>query len=132
VAKSPDGTIWIATNKGLNQFNKLTNEFKVFKHDPADINNPSNNDISAVCVDKTGNVWIGTWEGGLNLYIPKLNKFIHFKHNPDDNYSLSNDIVMSIYCDKQGTIWVGKWGGGLDKVNLPDQLSISQGTFDPD
>ncbi|MBN1950076.1 MAG: hypothetical protein JW801_02680, partial [Bacteroidales bacterium] len=118
--ETPDGIIWLATNKGLNKFDKSTGTFTAYTHDPADRNGLTTNDISAVCSDNQGNIWIGTWGEGLSVFHPGTGKFLHFRHNPRDARSLGNDIIMSLFCDKKGTIWVGTWGGGLSRLNIPE------------
>ena len=134
ITESEDGLIWIATNNGLNIYDKRTNQFLVLHHDNTNENSLSLEDVCAVCSDKNGNIWVGTWEGGLNLYDRASGNFLHFKNNPNDNTSLSNNIVMSLFCDQQGTIWIGTWGGGLNRVvysKTPsaDDITSSQISF---
>ena len=120
LAESEDGLIWIATNNGLNIYDKKTNQFTVLHHDDNDENSLSLDDVSSVCPDKNGNIWVGTWEGGLNLYERSSGIFLRFKSNPKDKTSLSNDIIMTLFCDQQGTVWIGTWGGGLNRVIISE------------
>ncbi len=116
IEESPDGTFWIATNNGLNHYDKKRNEFTVYTNNPKDPYSISHNVVSSVCIDKNGDVWAGTWDGGLNKFDLKTNKFTRFKYDPKDRYSISYNIVTELYCDHSGQIWVGTLGGGLNKI----------------
>lgn len=123
IAQGHDGSIY-ASAYGLYRINKNTGEVKAYLHDPSDINSLSGNYISAVCADKNGYIWAGTWEGGLNRIDPETDSVIRFFHNPSDPNSLSHDVIMSLFSDNAGTVWVGTWGGGLNRiVSRPDQDS---------
>jgi signal transduction histidine kinase/ligand-binding sensor domain-containing protein len=116
IAESPDGTLWIATNNGLNHFDKKKNEFTVYRNNPKDPYSISNNVVSSICIDKNGDIWAGTWDGGLNKYDLKTKKFTRFLKNPKDRVRISYNIVTELYCDHLGQIWVGTLGGGLNKI----------------
>lgn len=118
---SPDGLLWIAANNGLNVFDKKTNTFRHYKHNPLDANSLSYNDISTVGSDRKGNIWIGTWGGGLNYLDRRTGKILRFKNSLSDNQSLSHNIIMNIYCDRRGDMWIATWGGGLNYIDIPDQ-----------
>ena len=59
------GYLWIGTQDGLNRYDGYG--FKIYKHDPDDLNSLSHNSILSMGEDKNGSLWIGTWGGGLNL-----------------------------------------------------------------
>ena len=61
--------IWIGTDGGgLNLFNPVSGEFKIFKHDPLNPNSISGDVIRCVCEDNDYNIWLGTWASGLCCY----------------------------------------------------------------
>ena len=64
----------------------------------------SNTNITSICQDKSGYIWIGT-ENGLNRFDGY--KFTVYKNNPQDSTSLMFNIVNKVFCDKSGTLWVG-------------------------
>ena len=64
----------------------------------------SNTNITSICQDKSGYIWIGT-ENGLNRFDGY--KFTVYKNNPQDSTSLMFNIVNKVFCDKQGNLWVG-------------------------
>lgn len=121
IAETADGSLWIATQNGLNRYDKKTNQFHTYLHDPDNPKSISNNNVSSLCIDRKGNVWAGTWEYGLNMLDPESHEFVRFIHKPNDAFSLSHNIIMELYCDLSGTLWVGTWGGGLNKIEVMEE-----------
>ena len=60
------GFMWFGTQDGLNRFDGYN--MKIYSHEPGDSTSLSGNHIEAICEDKYGNLWIGTWSSGLNRY----------------------------------------------------------------
>jgi len=80
---------------------------KMYRHDPDDPSSLSHNIVRAMFLDKSGNLWLGTYGGGLNQYDREKDAFIRYQHDPDDPHSLSSNMIRSVYEDRAGTIWVG-------------------------
>ncbi len=98
------GFMYFGTEDGLNIYDAYS--FKVLRKSE-NPNSLSYNDITALCEDKLGRLWIGTFNSGVNLYIPWKKKFIRFNYNEDNLNSLSNDNINAVVEDKEGNIWVG-------------------------
>ena len=64
----------------------------------------SNTNITSICQDKSGYIWIGT-ENGLNRFDGY--KFTVYKNIPEDSTSLMFNIVNKVFCDRNGHLWVG-------------------------
>lgn len=64
----------------------------------------SNTNITSICQDKSGYIWIGT-ENGLNRFDGY--KFTVYKNDPQDTTSLMFNTVNKVFCDKSGNLWVG-------------------------
>lgn len=59
------------------------------------------------CEDKSGNIWIGTFDSGINIFKKNDNLFVHIK----DNYlpsGMQNNRVRSIYQDSEQDIWIAR------------------------
>ena len=68
----------------------------------------SSNQISTICQDKVGYIWIGT-EYGLNKY--DSYRFTNYLHNDNDSNSISSNIVTFLFNDSKGNLWVGTQKG---------------------
>jgi len=78
--------LWIGTwASGLNRFNRTTETFKSFLHNPNDPSSLGSDIIYTSYEDKKGRLWIGTDEG-LDLLDIKSNKFKHYYFS-DKSYS---------------------------------------------
>ncbi|MBK9099542.1 MAG: response regulator [bacterium] len=110
--------MWIGTyDKGLNQWNRTTNKFTHYQHNPNDPNSISDNRITDIHEDKSGDLWVATYFGGLNKFDRKTEKFYSYRYDPSDPNSISEDIVISIAEDPSGILWVGTPDNGLHKFD---------------
>ena len=79
--------------------------------------------ISDICQDSKGKVWIATNGGGISFYYPDENK-IQSLDNIKGYRELNEDYVNVIYEDQQGIIWIGYSWKGLNKV-VPSKFHFS-------
>ncbi len=110
------GTFWIGTASGIANTNPYRHKFPLLKF-PDNIPRASFNQLRALCVDRSGDLWCGTRGGGL-VYVPEgSNKFIRFQYSPNDPNSLSHNFV-SVLCEQRNdTLWIGTQGGGLNRMD---------------
>ncbi len=123
VMQDSEGIIWVTTTDGgLNKYDKNTNSFRAYKHDPDDATTISSNFITAtfgkqhLIEDRNGFIWVGT-ERGLNKLDKDSETFTRYQHDPDDPASLSSDVILTVFEDSQGIIWVGTNHTGLDRFD---------------
>lgn len=73
----------------------------------------SSNQITDICQDKTGYIWIAT-EYGLNKYDGyRFTNYLHDKNNPA---SVNSNNIVVLFVDNMGSMWVG-CGTGLCRYN---------------
>lgn len=117
--------VLLGTGLGFYQFNLATNEYFGFLPEAGNPNSLNHPNVSAICWDRSGALWIGVYGNGLNkLKLPlgvadlkKTNgKFVHYKNNPDDDRSISSNTITVIYQAQNGIIWIGTLDGGLNKL----------------
>ncbi|MCX7797548.1 MAG: ATP-binding protein [Melioribacter sp.] len=102
------GEILIGTfGGGLNIYNKKTNTFTVYKHNPNNPKSISSNNIWCIFQDSKGNIWIGTDDGGLNRFDISKGDFYHYKRNLKDPNSISSNKILNITEDSKGNLWIG-------------------------
>ena len=72
--------------------------------------------ITSSLLDRSGNLWLGTWGGGISKFDGV--SFTNFT----TAHGLSNNLVHCLAEDKDGNIWIGTEGGG---VSIYDGYSFS-------
>ena len=72
-------------------------------------------------VDKSGNLWFGTYGGGVSCYNGK--SFVNFTSKD----GLAHNVVFSILQDKIGNLWFGTYGGGVSCYNGNRVEAIERG-----
>ncbi|HNB57805.1 MAG TPA: two-component regulator propeller domain-containing protein, partial [bacterium] len=129
--------VWVGTRLGLDRIDFNSNTKLFFRHNPNDVSSLSDNEIRALCEDRSGNLWIGTYGGGgLNKLDLKPVKFNHIRHKPDNPNSLINNIVRSFWEDSDGILWIGthdglnRYDAGTDRFTAyragPGRLSSNE------
>jgi ligand-binding sensor domain-containing protein/signal transduction histidine kinase len=122
VMEDKAGIIWVATNNGLNSFDRNTGIFKRFQHDPRNNHSISSNNLvffegKGIKEDEEGNLWIST-NKGLNKLSRDRTVFTPYFHDPNNAYSLSTNFIFALEIDRTGVLWAGSWHGKLNKANL--------------
>ncbi len=111
------GNLWLGTGAGLGYYDRETDTFTQYQHNPQDPNSLSGNEIVNLFLDMDGVLWAGSFYDGLNRFSPGSGTFVNFRHDPQAPDSLSNDSTVSIFQDGQGTLWIGTDGGGLNRYD---------------
>ena len=123
IVEDAQGALWIGTwGGGLDRYDRQTDQFVHFRHDPANPASLSSNIVLALLLDSRGTIWIGTEDGGLDQ-MDSPGHFRHFVHRDGDDKSLGSNNVKGLFEDADHQIWVATIGGGL---NLLDRKT---GTF---
>ena len=116
------GDLWLAIkNSGVARWNRATDRFTTFRHDPARAAaSPSSDAVRQLLVDRRGHVWLATTGGGLNEFDPATGTFQHYRHDAARADSLSSDVVTALWQTPGGELWVGtddglnRWLGKTD------------------
>ena len=112
MSQDSQGSIWIATDYGLNRFDGY--HFQTFLHNDADSTTIGNNVVVTLFRDSDGHLWVGT-NKGLDLYRPDNETFIHYRF-PDG----ISPRVSTLYQRKDGTLLVGTAGYGVFSLKSVD------------
>lgn len=126
---------WIGTWEGLLKFNRQTNQYVWFKNIPGDSNSLSNNFVTAIEGNQSGEIWIGTRYEGLNKLIltPEHTnfKFSWFQSFDNKQNAINNNYISSLFIDTNNKLWIGTEGGGLnryiEKTNNFSSITETQG-----
>jgi signal transduction histidine kinase/ligand-binding sensor domain-containing protein/DNA-binding response OmpR family regulator len=116
-----EGFVWIGTYAGMQRFDGY--EFRDFTYDPEEDNSISDNFISSLFEDDSGNLWIGTQANGLDVFNKKTEVFRNFRNEPGMTNSLAGNHIPRaskvITEDREGFIWVNT-ENGLNRISPVD------------
>ncbi len=123
ILKDKTGTLWVATQGGLSSITTNKDGQKVFKNYKY---NPNNSDgipfaeITSICEDSSGNIWLGGRFSGLVKLDRESDKFRVYVNISDQNSLSDNDIYSLLTSKYEGgnTIWIGTDYGGLNKFDI--------------
>ena len=76
----------------------------------------SSNQITKICQDSAGYIWIGT-EYGLNKYDGY--RFTNYLYDKNDTTSIQSNNVVTLFVDRRGGFWIGT-GMGLSRYNAEE------------
>jgi signal transduction histidine kinase/ligand-binding sensor domain-containing protein/CheY-like chemotaxis protein len=123
IVEDRQGYLWIGSwGGGVDRFDRSTERWVHFRHNPADPHSLSSNIVLCLLLDDQGRLWVGTDDGGLNR-MDSPGRFTHFVHRPGDRRSLSDNSVKAVLEDASHHIWAATVNGGLDL------LDAATGTF---
>jgi signal transduction histidine kinase/ligand-binding sensor domain-containing protein len=97
--EDPKQNMWICTEDGLNVFDRRTSSFRVYDFpDKA---------ISAICVDRQGNLWVGSNKYGVYYCKPDGSVIQNF----DNTNGLPGNRIHAIIEDNNGNMWFSTSNG---------------------
>ncbi len=111
VHEDQDGILWIAAVGGLGRMEPSTGRVQRYVHAPGDTTGLSSMDLLAVHRDRTGYVWVGTFNAGVNRLNARSGEVVQFRHDEADASSLSHDRVFAIHEDGRGRLWIATNNG---------------------
>lgn len=129
ILEDKQGNMWFGTyTGGLNKYNKKTEQFTHFKHNPDDSTSISSNFIWSIIEDREGFIWLATSGGGINKFDPKTGKFKRFL-NSGDPKSIGSNVIIFCHEDYLGQLWLGTYNRGL---NLYEKETGQFKHYEPD
>ncbi len=116
LAVSKDKQLLVATLRGVNIYNPITDSFERLTHEKSYTgrNTLNSNFVNCILVDDE-HIWFGTETGGINKLTPRRLSVRNFLHNRENPASLSPNPVNAIYEDRYGNLWIGTVEGGLNR-----------------
>lgn len=114
--RKSDAEYWIGAESGIYIYNGNTKQFSQIQKDR---NNPyglTDNAVYALCKDKEGGVWIGTYFHQLSYLPDAYFKFRTFAAGKT-HHDMSGSIIREFCKDKYGNLWIGTEDAGLNRFN---------------
>ncbi|AQG81026.1 hypothetical protein AWR27_17885 [Spirosoma montaniterrae] len=107
-ARDTRQTLWIGTDDGLLRVPQ--GDLSRAVHQPAQPDQEqglSSHAVKSLLTDRSGNVWVGTWEGGLNVAYHEAEHFRTLTRKD----GLPERKVTAIGGDRSGGVWLGSSAG---------------------
>lgn len=114
--------LWIATDRGLNRYNRDDGSFKRYFHDPKDPNSIAGHLVKSITEDDAGNLWLATFNG-LSKLNPERTQFNTYQQETNNPQSLHSNDLVKVYIDRAQNVWVGSNSKGIA------MLDTSHGVF---
>jgi ligand-binding sensor domain-containing protein/signal transduction histidine kinase len=109
--------LWVGTDlEGLKWLDPVSQRFVGYTSQPLDRHSLSDNQVSAVRIDRTGTLWVGTMFGSINRADLASGGFGSFTLLPGEQGTQLSNIsrkVRSIATGADGRLWLGTIGAGL-------------------
>ncbi len=113
-----ENELWFGTESGLFIYTLSNGQFTHLQAHNGDSYSLSDNAIYALCKDREGGIWIGSYFGGINYY-PK--QYTHFeKIYPQAGMRDIGLRIREFSDSNDGTIWIGTEDAGLYNYNPAD------------
>ena len=108
------GDLWVGGRYGLSILKAPFNEshFERYIFDGTDYS-LSNNDVSDICQDRNGTMWLATIGGGINKVVLKNSETIRYDPLQNIAGDFGTRTVTAIYPDVKGRLWLGLKNMGL-------------------
>ena len=118
IAQEAGQFVWVGTqDDGICKIDLKTNEIKIYKHEPGNVNSLASNQIKSLFYDNKGILWIGTNGNGLCALDIVNEQF----YNYTVKEGLANDVVYATLPDEQNNLWLSS-NRGITKFYVPEKL----------
>lgn len=117
-----DSIIYVGTRQGITAIDKSTNEYHQYPFKSSNLNQPNNNSVYYLNIDKYGKIWTATSSGVFILKIDPVNKDIFkyvkvpFRNEPQE---WDDDHCYYLTFDDKDFAWVG-CKEGLARIHILD------------
>ena len=108
------GTLWVATDFGLNRLDSATDEFRRYSPQPGSLTQ-----YRSIAEEASGVLWLGTASHGLHRFDPGTGTFTIFENELRAPHSPGHNRVNSVHVDRSGTVWAATFRG-LDRYTPRD------------
>jgi signal transduction histidine kinase/ligand-binding sensor domain-containing protein len=109
VAEDGAGILWVGTSgQGLVRLDLTSGKAKIYRHTAAAPASLSNDTVTHLLIDHSGNLWATTLDG-LNRYDPATDTFRSFRLKTPWHSAL----YVSVMEDTSNTLWISGVGGAL-------------------
>jgi ligand-binding sensor domain-containing protein len=116
IASGPEGELWLGTLAGVYRTRRGSLQPEI----PEGLNAEAlgKQPVTALALDRSGSMWIGTTGGGLFRLPRPPAPFRTLGAKGEGLSSLAFEDVTAVLEDREGRLWVGTFGGGVDRLDV--------------
>ena len=111
ILPGPEGRLWVGTLGGLWVFDPAAEAFHLASEVDEPAHRKPRSRIISMLVDRTGALWVGTWQNGLLRWRVRDTPFHALDHAPRG--AAGETDVTALLEDHAGRLWLATSGGGL-------------------
>ena len=116
------GVLWIGTENGLNRFDRYTESFTRYLHNPEDTTSIIPGDIWQIAEDSQSNVWIAT-QTGFSRFDKVTETFRNYRIKTEKpTFRQSSPAVFGFYPDREENMWLFA-GEGVYRFHIPTETT---------
>lgn len=108
------GTVWVATDNGLDRFDPAAKAFTGYK---LQSNDRFSQSYVSIAEDSAGHLWLGTAYSGLHRFDPVSGHIEVYRYQRGVLNGLRDNTVPSVYVSRSGTLWIATQNG-LNRMDL--------------
>ena len=108
---------WIATERGLFEFNLLNKKTKEIALSQYTNNQQRAPQVRKILQDRNGHIWIASYAGLLFLKNGNINEGHLFVNDENNQFSISSNRLLDAIEDAGGSIWVSNFDVGINMLN---------------
>jgi len=122
------GELWVGTSyKGLYHYNRATDTFVNYTHNPKDVNSLGAGGVVSMHDDSDGNLWmiLPDLDGKMNyvnLFDTKKHQFKHYGILEKEHQHINASNYTNLFEDSKGRIWIGSNNGIYDYAPAADKF----------
>jgi signal transduction histidine kinase/ligand-binding sensor domain-containing protein len=116
ITEDAEGNTWIGSENGIVVMNPQLEIIGTAVTNHGSSSGISSNNVLSLLCDNSGEMWVGTADGGVNLYNPFQDVFINARKTDGDEKSISDNGIWTVFQDNK-KLFVGTTSG-LDIFDL--------------
>lgn len=110
--------LWIATEGGINRFDRVTGRFSHYKHDPLRKDSLNHNNVRSLTITRAGMILVGTFGGGAALLEPRSGRVTRlFPSAQSPVAPIRGSAIWEVFQDASGDFWFGSEGAGASHLD---------------
>jgi ligand-binding sensor domain-containing protein/serine phosphatase RsbU (regulator of sigma subunit) len=113
------GKLYIATNDGLNIYDKASGKFTVVRKMGKNNIPFLSDNIRGIVKDVNGHLWFCHLNAGITEYDQKTGKCSYYSAGAqDENKRLNSNNIRTVFADSKGFVWISCWNSGTNVYDV--------------